>query len=127
MSFDVLIYRLLLLVAAMALATIALGWWGVLFVAIAFAIIDRRWSVPAEAAFSAAVAWLALFVVNAIMPGVSIVTLMARAMTLPWPVLPILTVGFPLMLGWSGATVAVAVAHLLGRRRLVAAPRRIAD
>jgi len=120
---DLLVYRLLLLVVAMALATIALGWWGVLFVAIAFSIIDRRWSVPTEAGFSAAVAWLMLFIINAVIPGVGIIALMGRAMTLPWPVLPVLTVGFPGMLAWSGATVAVAGAHLLGRSRQPSAPR----
>ena len=99
----------------MLLATVALGWWGVLFVAIAFAIIDLRPGVAAEAGLGAALAWLGLFVVNAVVGGPAVIGLISRAMSLPAVVLPVLTIMFPAMLAWSGATVARALSRLLRR------------
>ena len=110
-------YRLLLLVAAMVLATFALGWWAPLFVAVIFAIIDSQRTAPAEAGAGAAIAWTLLFVLNALLPGAGIVTTMGRAMGLPALVLPVVTLVFPMLLAWSGATVAVGVLHVAGRPR----------
>lgn len=117
MSRSVRLQRLLLLTAAMALATVALGWAGPLIVATVFAIIDRHPSVPAEAGVGAAIAWAIVFVVNAIVPGGGLTTLVGRAMGLPTVILPIATILFPAMLAWSGATVVVALSGLIGRPR----------
>jgi len=118
MRTDVRIYRMMLLSTAMLLATIALGWWGVLFVAVAFAVIDRQWSVAAESGLAAALAWLLLFIANALLPGAGIVGQVGRAMSIPAPVLPLLTLLFPGVLAWSGATLAIALARAMGRPRV---------
>ncbi len=117
MTTRLLIYRALFVIAAMILATIAIGWWGVLFVAVAFALVDRRWSVPAESGVAAAVAWLLLFLVSSVLHGSALIGLMSAAMSLPAFALPLLTVVFPALLAWSGATAAAALAHLLGWSR----------
>ena len=124
MTATVRLARSLLVVIAMVVATIILGWLGVLFVAVLFATIDRGSRVAGEAGFAAAVAWLGLFIGNAVVPGSGLVPLIGRAMGLPWLVLPLLTILFPAMLAWSGATVAIGIAHLLGRRRRFDTPVR---
>jgi len=127
MKRAVRLYRALLLIGAMMLATVALGWWGVLFVAAVYPFIDRRWSVPAEAGFSAAAAWLLLFLANVIIDGPGIVTQVGGAMALaPWA-LPVLTIVFPAILAWSGAVVAAALQRVLGRPRHVGAPSPAGD
>ena len=127
MSPPVRALRMMMLVAAMLLGTYALGWWGVLFVAIAFAIIDRAWSVAAEAGLAAGLAWFTLFLVNAVLRGPELIALVANAMSLRPPLLPALTVVFPAMLAWSGAMVTMALCQLFGWRRLDAARRVQAD
>ena len=109
--------RLALLTLAMALATVALGWPGPLLVAIVFAIIDRHATVAAEACTSAAIAWALLFTLHAVIPGAGMVGLVGRAMAIPAIVLPLVTIVFPALLAWSGATAAVAILRGVGQPR----------
>jgi len=121
------LYRVILLVGAMILATVALGWWGVLFVAALFPLMDRRWTVPAEAAWAAGAAWLVMFLANVMIDGPGIVAQVGRALTIPAWALPVLTIVFPAILAWSGATVVAALAQFLGRARHFGAPTRVGD
>ena len=116
------VLRAVILVSAMVLATYAVGWTGVLMVAIGFAIIDRRASVPGETALAAGAAWGALLFVHVVewSPGArreSMPETIAQAMGLPVLVPPIVTVVFPALLAWAAATVTVAVLHRAGRPR----------
>lgn len=120
-------YRVILLVGAMVLATVALGWWGVLFVAALLPVIDRRWTVPAEAAWAAGAAWLVMVLGNVIIDGPGIVAQIGRALTIPAWALPVLTIVFPAILAWSGVTVVAAAQEFLGRGRTVGASARVGD
>ena len=123
MSGTFRLYRLALLLAAMLLATFALGWSGVLFAAVTFAILDRRPEVPLEAALGAALAWAILLLMH-ILPsatatagGPSLVGTVASAMGIPPLIPPLVTIAFPALLAWSSATVTVTVLHLVGHPR----------
>lgn len=109
--------RFLLLVAAMSLITIALGWWGIALAAFLFPLADRSRSVAAECAIAAGTAWLLLFAGNALVGDRAMIGLIARATSLPSFVLPFVTVVFPSLLAWSAATAGVILAHFSGRRR----------
>ena len=125
--------RLLLLLAAMVLATFALGWLGVPFAAAAFAFIERGARVPGETALAAAGAWTALLLINIIdwagggMPAASVAGTVAGALGLPWFLPPILTIVFPALLAWCSATVVVAGIGLARRSRAAGATQRPAD
>lgn len=127
------VLRFILLVVAMTLATFALGWPGVPFVAIGFSIADRGVRVAWETARAAAVAWTALLVVHVLPtafaggPGPSIVRTVAGALGMPALVPPIVTIAFATLLAWSAATVTVAVLHLAGRPRRLVATGVVAD
>ena len=125
MTPGVRVYRLLLLTGAMALATVALGWLGVLFAAVAFAVIDHHRSVPAEAGASAALAWGMLLLINAVLPGTALLSLVGRAMGIPAVTLPALTILFPALLAWSGAVVAASVLEWAGRPRRSGEPSAV--
>ena len=118
--------RLLLIVTAMVLATFALGWIGVMLVAVGLAIIDRRASVPAESALAAGAAWAALLIVRVmalsrVTGRAPLAATIAEAMGLPVLLPPLVTIVFPVLLAWSAATVAVGLLHLAGRPRLARA------
>ena len=121
------VYRFLLLVAATLLATLALGWTGVLLVAVAFSVIDRGERVPWESARAAGAAWGLLFLIHAINGlagpegGRSAIATVGAVMGLPRVVPPLITILFPTLLAWSAATVAVALLHRAGRSRVVGA------
>lgn len=127
------VYRFLLLVGAIVLATFALGWIGVFFVAVGFAVIDRGARVPWETARAAAAAWGILFVMHLVpwllagAVGRSMVGTVAAAMGLPRVVPPLVTIVFPALLAWSAATVTVALLHVAGRTRLAVTPTHAAD
>ena len=127
MSMAFGVYRFILLVLAMMLATFVLGWPGVPIVATAFAGVDRGVRVPWEMARAAAVAWAMLLVIHLLPsafasgPGLSMVRTVAGAMGMPAVVPLIVTIAFPGLLAWSAATVMVAILHLLGRPRRVEA------
>lgn len=124
MSPEARVYRFILLVLAMALATFALGWAGVLFAAAVLAAIDRGDRVPWEAARAACVAWTLLLLVHVIpsmladAPGRPMVATIGAALGLPTLVPPLVTIVFPALLAWCSATVMVALLHVAGRPRV---------
>ncbi len=126
------LYRFLLLVGAMMLATYALGWVGVPLAALVFAAIDRSPRVPWETARAAAAAWGILFLAHLVpwaladSPGPSMVRTVAAATGLPRVVPPLVTIAFPALLAWSAATVTVAALHLAGRPRAGSAAAHVA-
>ena len=131
MTLALRVYRFLLLLLAMALATIAIGWAGVLLVACGFAVMDRGERVPWETARAAGAAWAA-FLLFRVIPSVvttdggpSMVPMVAEAMGLPSFVPPLVTIAFPALLAWAAATVTVAALHLTGRPRRAAEPARL--
>ena len=125
------LYRFILLVLGMVLATFALGWAGVLFAAVAFALIDRGERVPWETARAAAIAWGCLLIVDLIpsmfsaAAGPSMVRIVGAAMGMPLVVAPLVTLVFPGLLAWSGATVTVALLRLAGRPRMAPIGARV--
>ena len=109
--------RLALIVAAVILATIALGWVGPLFVALVLGALDGRPSVPREAGIGAAVAWLLIIVFTVVVGGTRPVGMLGSALQMPALVLPLVSVLFAAGLAWSTATiVAVLRGTVAGRR-----------
>jgi hypothetical protein len=101
--------RLATIIAAMILATIALGWIGPLFVALVLAVLDGRRSVPWETGSAAGLAWLLIIVFDALIGGLRPIGLLGAALQMPAIVLPIASVLFAAGLAWSTATLAVAI------------------
>ena len=110
--------RLGLLVAAITLATMVLGWLGPVFVGLVFAAFDGRESVPGESAAGAAVAWMLILLVTALSAGARPVGMIGAALGVPVIVLPIASSLFAAGLAWSSATLALFVRRaVVGRRR----------
>ena len=99
--------RLALLTAACALATIALGWPGIVFVAGVFAIIDGRVTVPGEVAAGGACAWAAIAIFVALGAGAERVGVVGAALGVPAVLVPLVGVAFAAALAWSTAAVAL--------------------
>ena len=96
--------RLALLVAAMALATFALGWWGVPLAAVTFALIDRRPATPAEVGVAAGLAWAVLLLVAEGKGDLSgVADAIGGAVGIPPVALFVITLIFPVALAWSCA------------------------
>jgi hypothetical protein len=96
----------LLLLLAMALATWAAGWWGVLAAGTLWGLLRRR---PALAGIAAAAAWLGLLALDG--PVDALRRLMQRTggiFGVPGWVLVIATLLFPFLLAWSAARLARA-------------------
>ncbi len=101
--------RLAMIVGAMLLATIALGWIGPLFVALVLAVVDGRRSVPWETGTAAAMAWLLIIAFTALVGGFRPIGLLGAALQMPAIVLPLASVLFAAGLAWSTATLAAAI------------------
>jgi hypothetical protein len=123
MSLGTRIARMSLLIAAMALATVALGWWGVVFAAAAFGLIDRRDGSALDAGIAAGLAWALLLGVAAGRGEVfEVARAVGGAVGIPASALLITAVAFPAALAWSCA----AVCRLL-RPPAASRPVRSAD
>ena len=103
----------LLLAVVFACATWVIGWWGVAIVALIAGVVYRRdggraWRV----ALGAAEGWALLLLVDAVGGHFGrVATTVAGAMSLPAAALLVVTLLFPALIGWSGATVAAHVVH----------------
>ncbi|HEY5219012.1 MAG TPA: hypothetical protein VIJ16_04345 [Gemmatimonadaceae bacterium] len=98
--------RLTLLALAFALGTYVAGWWAVPVVGVIWGVINpsgRR--VAIRAGVAAAVGWLLLLVIPAVMgaPTASFAARLASAMELPTWLLIAAEFAFPFALGWSAA------------------------
>ena len=118
------VLRIILLAAAFVVATLAVGWWGVPIVAVAWGIIDRgaRGSGVMSGA-AAMLAWAALlgwFALRA--PIGRLAETLGGVMGAPGPALVALTLIFPAALAWAAARTAAGVAGVLTRRE--SSPRR---
>jgi hypothetical protein len=109
--------RLALLVVACALATIAIGWPGIIFVAVAFALIDGRPTVPRDVAGGAASAWAVMAIVIAIRAGAGTVGVIGAGLGVPPLLIPMVAVTFAGALGWSSATVMLLLRNLVAGAR----------
>jgi hypothetical protein len=108
--------RLGLIVTAVMLATIALGWFGPLFVAVVLAALDRRPSVPREAGVGAAVAWLLIIGFTVFVGGTQPVGQLGAALQMPAFVLPLVSVLFAAGLAWSAGTLVAMIRHAVRGR-----------
>jgi hypothetical protein len=105
--------RFALLVVAVILATVALGWAGVVVVGLLFAAIDGRDSAAVEALAASAVAWALILLISALSAGARPTGMLGAAMGVPTIALPAAAMLFAAALAWSSAAV------MLGLRRLV--------
>ena len=105
--------RLVLLALAFAVATIALGWWAVPLVAVAWALVRRGESASGSAALAAAVGWAGLLAWIAIRgPLADLGRQLGGIFGVPGAVLPIVTLLYAALLAWSAASLAsIAVAR----------------
>jgi hypothetical protein len=116
MSARIRLQRLVLIAVAIALATVALGWLGVVLASVVFAAIDRgRPSAPSETAIAAAIGWagLLLLATGSSLPAAA--HTLGGAMGLPGIALVITTIVFPALVAWSSAAIAQFVAVSLAR------------
>ena len=110
--------RLGLLVAAITLATMVLGWLGPVFVGQVFVALDGRDSDPGESATGAAVAWVLILLATALGAGARPVGMIGAALGVPVIVLPIASILLAAGLAWSSATLALVVRRaVVGMRR----------
>jgi hypothetical protein len=105
--------RLVLVTLAIALATVALGWTGVVFASALFAALDRRRASAAwETGVGAAVAWTSLLLLAAGSSLLSAAHTLGGAMGIPGMALVIATLVFPAVVAWSSASVAQLALNL---------------
>jgi hypothetical protein len=91
------------LTALIAIATWAIGWWAVAVVAVVAVVIGTR---PTLFAAASSAGWGLLLVIDAVTGGVApIAHVLAGVMGVPAPLLYLLTLLFPALLGWSAAVV----------------------
>jgi hypothetical protein len=101
-----------LLTSCFAGATLAVGWWGVPVVGLAWGAWSthelRRRAPPARfAAASAVAAWVGLMLWNAIQGPVALLsTTLGAVFGVPGPILIVITLLFGAVLAWSGAAAA---------------------
>ena len=119
--------RFTALVAAMALVTIALGWWGIAVAALAFAAVDGRESAVSESGASAALAWALMLVVTIAAAGARPLGVLGTTFGVPAFVLPVISILFAAALGWSSAAVGLFVRELFGIRQQDIRPERAAS
>jgi hypothetical protein len=96
-----------LVAAAAALATWTLGWWGVAIVAIVAGVISRaQGGRPWRVALACLVGWALLMAIDAAAgPFGTVMKTVSGAMSLPSAALLLVTLLFPALIGWSGATI----------------------
>jgi len=104
--------RAVLLAAAFAVVTVALPWWSVAVLAIAWGWIAGHISKPIDTGVSAALGWAALLGVAALQGPVGVLAgRLGVLFHLPAAVLPAVTVLFAYLLGWSGAGLGKALSR----------------
>jgi hypothetical protein len=109
----------IIVAAAMAVLTWVMGWWGVLLAAAVVGFVFRAqggggWRV----ALAAVLAWMVLLLVD--MTGgafARLAHLLAGVMTVPGPVLVVVTLLFAAGLAWSAATVVAELSVRLRKAR----------
>ena len=96
------------LAVVFAFATWIIGWWGVAIVALIAGVIYRGEGGRAgRVALAAAEGWAMLLLVDAVGGRFGrVATTIAGAMSLPAAALLVVTLLFPALIGWSGATAA---------------------
>ncbi len=101
--------RVVLLAAAFALVTVALPWWSVAVLAVAWGWIAGTTTKPITAGLAAALGWVALLGVAAMQGPVGVLAArLGELFHTPAAVLPALTVLFAGALSWCGAGVGKA-------------------
>lgn len=98
----------LVLVALTAtLATWTLGWWGVAIVAIVAGVIARaEGGRPWRVALGCSLGWAVLMLIDAAAgPFANVAKTVSGAMSIPSGALLLVTLLFPSLIGWSGATI----------------------
>jgi hypothetical protein len=103
----------LLVAVAVAAATWFAGWWGVAIVALVAGFLYRRdGGRPWRVALGAGEGWAILLVIDAFGGRFgSVATTVGGSMRLPAAALVAVTLLFPALIGWSGATVAATLAR----------------
>lgn len=109
--------RFALLVVAVILATMVLGWLGPVFVGLVFVAVDGRESGPAECATAAAAAWALVLLVTALDAGARPVGMIGTALDVPVIALPVVSILFAVGLAWSSATLTLAARRTIAGRR----------
>ena len=98
--------RVVLLAAAFALVTVALPWWSVAVLAIAWGWIAGTTTKPITAGLAAALGWTALLAVAAIQGPVGVLAgRLGGLFHVPAALPPVVTVLFAGVLAWGGAGV----------------------
>ena len=97
---------LLVVALAGAIATWTLGWWGVAVVAIVAGVVARaRGGRPWLVALGCLLGWALLLVIDAAAgPFAVVAKTVSGAMNIPAIALLVVTLLFPALIGWSGAT-----------------------
>ena len=109
--------RLGVIVLAVTLATIALGWIGPIFVGLVIVAIDGRDSTPDESALGAAISWTLILLLTALSSGARPVSMIGAALGVPAIALPLASILFAAALAWSSATVTLLVRQIVLRDR----------
>ena len=96
----------LLVSLATAIATWTLGWWAVAIIAIVAGIVLRAdGGRPWRVALGCLVGWALLMLVDAAVgPFGTVARMVSGAMSIPSGALMIVTLLYPALIGWSGAT-----------------------
>ena len=96
----------LLVSLATAIATWTLGWWAVAIIAIVAGVVLRAvGGHPWHVALGCLVGWVLLMLVDAAMgPFGTVARMVSGAMSIPSGALMIVTLLYPALIGWSGAT-----------------------
>jgi hypothetical protein len=108
----------LLVAVCMAGLTWTLGWWGVAVAALILGVVfrnegGRAWRV----ALGATEGWAILLVIDIMFgPLAMVMKTVGGAMSIPGPALLLVTLLYPALIGWSGATLASEIASGLARR-----------
>jgi hypothetical protein len=109
--------RLMLLTAAFALISVALPWWSVAALALAWGWIAGGSARPADAGLAAALGWMALLGVAAVEGPLAVLAgRLGELFHAPSAVLPLVTVLFAAILGWSGAGLGASMDGLIAAR-----------
>lgn len=110
--------RLLLLAAAFALISVALPWWSVAALALAWGWIAGSSARPVDAGLAAALGWGALLLVAAVQGPLGVLAVrLGELFHAPRVVLPVLTVLFAGALGWSASGIGAWGADVIRTRR----------
>ena len=108
----------LFVAAAVAGLTWLVGWWGVAVVAVILGFTYRgEAGRPWRIALGAGEGWAILLLADALGGRLGVLaTTVGGAMRLPAAGLFVVTLLFPALVGWSGATVGALLGHTLSRR-----------